>query len=106
MKLILHYMKRYKWLVLLNILSVFGFALVELGIPTMVSNMIDEGVLRQDKGYLLQSGAVIRQLDRGLGLGATMLAMADERPIDSDALGVALGKHLTSLGVEQLVFKR
>ena len=50
MKLILHYMKRYKWLVLLNILSVFGFALVELGIPTMVSNMIDEGVLRQDKG--------------------------------------------------------
>ena len=59
MKLILHYMKRYKWLVLLNILSVFGFALVELGIPTMVSNMIDEGVLRQDKGYLLQSGAVI-----------------------------------------------
>ena len=35
MKLILHYMKRYKWLVLLNILSVFGFALVELGIPTM-----------------------------------------------------------------------
>ena len=59
MKLILHYMKRYKWLVLLNILSVFGFALVELGIPTMVSNMIDEGVLRQDKGYLLQRGAVI-----------------------------------------------
>ena len=55
---------------------------------------------------LLQSGAVIRQLDRGLGLGTTMLAMADERPIDSDALGVALGKHLTSLGVEQLVFKR
>ena len=51
MKLILHYMKRYKWLVLLNILSVFGFALVELGIPTMVSNMIDEGVLRQAKGY-------------------------------------------------------
>ena len=59
MKLILHYMKRYKVLVALNILSVFGFALVELGIPTLVSNMIDEGVLRQDRSYLLQSGFTI-----------------------------------------------
>ena len=59
MKLILEYMKRYKGWVALNILSVFGFALVELGIPTMVSNMIDEGVLRQDRSYLIQSGLVI-----------------------------------------------
>ena len=59
MKLILHYMKRYKVLVALNILSVFGFALVELGIPTLVSNMIDEGVLRQDRSYLFQSGLTI-----------------------------------------------
>ena len=72
MKLILHYMKRYKWLVLLNILSVFGFALVELGIPTMVSNMIDEGVLRQDKGYLLQSGAVIAMISL-IGVCGTIL---------------------------------
>ncbi len=72
MKLILHYMKRYKWLVLLNILSVFGFALVELGIPTMVSNMIDEGVLRQDKGYLMQSGAVIAVISL-IGVCGTIL---------------------------------
>lgn len=72
MKLILHYMKSYKWLVLLNILSVFGFALVELGIPTMVSNMIDEGVLRQDKGYLLQSGAVIAVISL-IGVCGTIL---------------------------------
>lgn len=52
-------MKRYKIWVALNILSVFGFALVELGIPTMVSNMIDEGVLRQDRQYLFQSGMII-----------------------------------------------
>ena len=72
MKLILQYMKRYKGLVLLNILSVFGFALVELGIPTMVSNMIDEGVLRQDKGYLLQSGAVIAVISL-IGVCGTIL---------------------------------
>ena len=59
MKLMIQYMKRYKGLVALNILSVFGFALVELGIPTLVSNMIDEGVLRQDRNYLLQSGLTI-----------------------------------------------
>ena len=34
MKLILHYLKRYKKLLILNIISVFGFALVELGLPT------------------------------------------------------------------------
>ena len=59
MKLIIRYLKRYKGLFLLNVLSVFGFALVELGIPTLVSNMIDEGVMRNDRTYLLQSGALI-----------------------------------------------
>lgn len=42
MRLILHYLKNYKLLLLLNILSVFGFALVELGIPTIISDMIDQ----------------------------------------------------------------
>lgn len=35
MRLILHYVGRYKALVLLNILSVFGFALAELGTPPL-----------------------------------------------------------------------
>ena len=59
MRLILHYMKAYKILVFLNILSVFGFALAELGIPTLISNMIDEGVLRQDSTYLIHTGLII-----------------------------------------------
>lgn len=59
MRLILHYMKAYKILVFLNILSVFGFALAELGIPTLISNMIDEGVLRQDSEYLIHTGLII-----------------------------------------------
>lgn len=56
MRLILHYLKNYKLLLLLNILSVFGFALVELGIPTIISDMIDQGVTRQDQAYLMQMG--------------------------------------------------
>lgn len=59
MRLILHYMKAYKILVFLNILSVFGFALAELGIPTLISNMIDEGVLHQDSAYLIHTGLII-----------------------------------------------
>lgn len=59
MKLILHYLKRYKLLLALNILSIFGFALVELGIPTIVSDMIDNGVMRQDTSYLLRMGGTI-----------------------------------------------
>ena len=42
MKLILRYLKRYKLLVLLNFISVFGFALTELGIPTVISMMVDD----------------------------------------------------------------
>ena len=48
MQLILHYLKRYKKLFVLNIISVFGFALVELGIPTIVSEMIDGSRDRSD----------------------------------------------------------
>ena len=52
MKLILHYLKRYKKLLILNIISVFGFALVELGLPTIIANMIDNGVTNQNVEYL------------------------------------------------------
>lgn len=59
MRLILKYLKRYKGWVALNILAVFGFALVELGIPTIVAQMIDQGVLTSDRGYILRMGALL-----------------------------------------------
>lgn len=52
MKLILHYLKKYKKLFVLNVISVFGFALVELGLPTIIADMIDNGVTTQNEGYL------------------------------------------------------
>lgn len=52
MKLILHYLKRYKKLLVLNIVSVFGFALVELGLPTIIADMVDNGVTMQNESYL------------------------------------------------------
>lgn len=59
MKLILHYLKRYKKLFILNIISVFGFALVELGIPAIIADMIDIGVQEQNTDYLMKMGLVI-----------------------------------------------
>ncbi len=54
MKLILYYLKRYKKWLLLDMISVLGFALVELGLPTIISNMIDGGITNHDINYLHQ----------------------------------------------------
>lgn len=59
MGLILRYLKRYKKLFVGNLISVFGFALVELGIPTIVALMIDVGVANNDSNYVLQMGGMI-----------------------------------------------
>lgn len=72
MKLILHYLKKYKALFILNVCSVFGFALVELGIPTIVASMIDVGVQQQDQGYLLQQGGFIAVISV-TGVASTIL---------------------------------
>lgn len=44
MKLIWKTTIQYKKLLLINFISVFGFALAELGIPTLIAQMIDRGV--------------------------------------------------------------
>ena len=59
MKLILRYLKNYKGLILLNLLGVFGFALVELGIPTIMANVIDKGIAYNDISYIKRMGIVI-----------------------------------------------
>ncbi len=59
MKLIIHYLKNYKKMFLLNAFSVLGFALVELGIPTIVAMMIDSGVNRGDTDYIWKMGILI-----------------------------------------------
>ena len=62
MKLIIHYLKNYKKMFLLNVVSVLGFALVELGIPTIVAQMIDNGVNRGDPAYIWKRGVLIAAL--------------------------------------------
>lgn len=59
MRLILKYLKKYKLLFFFDIISVFGFVLVELGIPTIVATMIDVGVSNHDLDYIYMMGGCI-----------------------------------------------
>ena len=59
MKLILKYLKNYKLLFFFNVISVFGFILVELGIPTIVATMIDVGVTNKDINFIYMMGGCI-----------------------------------------------
>ncbi|WP_346878491.1 MULTISPECIES: ABC transporter ATP-binding protein [unclassified Clostridium] len=59
MKLILKYLKNYKMLLMINIISVFGFALVELGIPTIMAKVIDKGIANGDIEYIKTMGLII-----------------------------------------------
>ena len=72
MKLILHYLKRYKKLFIINVISVFGFALVELGIPTIIADMIDVGVMNADTDYIIRMGFVVLLISL-IGVSMTIL---------------------------------
>lgn len=71
MKLIIKYLKNYKLLFLFNVISVLGFILVELGIPTIVANMIDVGVSNKDTNYIYIMGACILLISI-IGVGGTI----------------------------------
>lgn len=71
MKLILKYLKNYKLLFFFNVISVFGFILVELGIPTIVATMIDVGVTNKDVSFIYMMGGCIA-LVLLIGVGGTI----------------------------------
>lgn len=56
MKLMLQYTMRYKKLLLFDFLCVFGFILIELGLPTLLARMIDVGIVNQDFEYVKMMG--------------------------------------------------
>jgi len=59
MKLILKYLKNYKLLFMINVISIFGFILVELGIPTIMARVIDKGIANSDINYIKTMGLII-----------------------------------------------
>lgn len=79
MRLMLSYLKRYKGLVFLNFISVFGFALTELGIPTIISRMVDGGIASGDREYLLKMGGLIALISFVGILGTVVLGYCGAR---------------------------
>lgn len=59
MKLMLRYTFRYKKLLLFDFISVFGFILIELGLPTILAMMIDKGIGNNDFSYVQKMGIVM-----------------------------------------------
>jgi ATP-binding cassette, subfamily B, multidrug efflux pump len=79
MKLILKYLKNYKPFILLNIISVFGFALVELGIPTIMAKVIDNGIINNDITYIRKMGFVIAFISIIGVIGTILLGYCSSR---------------------------
>lgn len=48
MKLMWRYLRNYKGFLLLNFICVFGFVLIELGLPTLLALIIDKGIVMND----------------------------------------------------------
>ncbi|MGM0123523.1 ABC transporter ATP-binding protein/permease [Enterococcus sp. AZ194] len=59
MKLMWHYTMRYKKLLFLDFICVFGFILIELGLPTILAKMIDLGIGKNDFDYVKQQGILM-----------------------------------------------
>lgn len=79
MKLIWQFTRKYKKLLLLDFVSVFGFALAELGIPTLIAQMIDQGINRDDPSVLYRFFGIV-VLISVLGVcGTSLLAYCSTR---------------------------
>ncbi|MGM7316575.1 ABC transporter ATP-binding protein [Enterococcus casseliflavus] len=59
MKLMGHYTMRNKKLLVFNFICVFGFILIELGLPTLLARMIDKGIAAGDRDYIWKMGAAM-----------------------------------------------
>ncbi len=55
----LHYTLKNKGLLFFNFICVFGFIIIELGLPTLLSQMIDVGVANNDDAYIKKIGLVM-----------------------------------------------
>ncbi|MFW7949744.1 ABC transporter ATP-binding protein [Vagococcus fluvialis] len=56
MKTMWHYAMRQKGLLLLNTICVFGFVIIELGLPTLLAKMLDVGIVNNDFEYVKKIG--------------------------------------------------
>ncbi|MEG0550952.1 MAG: ABC transporter ATP-binding protein [Vagococcus sp.] len=56
MKTMWHYAMKQKGLLMLNVICVFGFVIIELGLPTFLAKMLDVGIVNNDFEYVKKMG--------------------------------------------------
>ncbi|HKM23177.1 MAG TPA: ABC transporter ATP-binding protein, partial [Erysipelothrix sp.] len=59
MKLIIKYLKRHKFLFVLNLVAILAYTATELGIPTIMAAMINHGVSTQDMDFIQSRGMIL-----------------------------------------------
>lgn len=79
MKLILKYLKKYKLLFLFNLIAVMAYVLTELGVPTIMAVMINEGIGSQDMSIITQYGFILLGVALLGGLGNIILNYTSAR---------------------------
>jgi len=79
MKLMLKYLKRYPKLILLNTIGIFSFVVVQLGIPTVMAWMIDNGIGNGDIVYIKKMGGIMLIICILGGAGTILLTFASSR---------------------------
>lgn len=79
MKLIWRYIKHYKGLLVLNLCAVLTYLLTELGIPTIMAEMIDQGVITGDLNLVKEKGLVIIIIATIGGIGSIVLGYTTNR---------------------------
>ncbi|MBE7720877.1 MAG: ABC transporter ATP-binding protein [Lacrimispora celerecrescens] len=79
MQLMLKYLKRYPKLIFLNIIGIFSFVAVQLGIPTVMAWMIDNGIGKGDIAYIKNMGGIMLIVCILGGAGTILLTYASSR---------------------------
>lgn len=79
MKLMLRYLKKYPKLIVLNVLGIVSFTFVQLGIPTIMGWMIDQGITTGDLPFIKRMGMLMLAVCTFGGIGTILLSYASSR---------------------------
>lgn len=79
MKLIIKYLMKHKALFLLNMVAILAFVTTELGVPTIMANMINNGVESQNMDLITSQAWVLFVIAIIGGIGSVLMSYASSR---------------------------
>lgn len=79
MSLIWRYIKRYRLILLLNVVGSFGFIFVELGLPTMLAKLIDGAIAGVEQSFITRTIILMLLFSVAGLLGRSLVAYTTSR---------------------------